>query len=114
MPPPRRRTRKRPSGGKGGSRRGRPGGSSNRRSFKEFRDRNRPSPSKRTTSTFDDSGRESGIRAASTTTRADKKKSLEQSIGSLDRRINNALKDNNLDLVKDLRSRQNRFVKNLG
>jgi hypothetical protein len=114
MPPPRRRTRKRPSGGKGGSRRGRPGGSSNRRSFKEFRDRNRPSPSKRTTSTFDDSGRESGIMAASTTTRADKKKSLEQSIGSLDRRIQNALKDNNLDLVKDLRSRQNRFVKNLG
>ena len=114
MPPPRRRTRRRPSGGKGGSRRGRPGGSTNRRSFKEFRDRNRPSPSKRTTSTFDDSGRESGIRAASTTTRADKKKSLEQSIGSLDRRINNALKDNNLDLVKDLRSRQNRFVKNLG
>ena len=114
MPPPRRRTRRRPSGGKGGSRRGRPGGSLNRRSFKEFRDRNRPSPSKRTTSTFDDSGRESGIRAASTTTRADKKKSLEQSIGSLDRRINNALKDNNLNLVKDLRSRQNKFVKNLG
>jgi len=114
MPPPRRRTRRRPSGGKGGSRRGRPGGSGNRRSFKEFRDRNRPSPSKRTTSTFDDSGRESGIRAASTTTRADKKKSLEQSIGSLDRRINNALKDNNLNLVKDLRSRQNKFVKNLG
>ena len=114
MPPPRRRTRRRPSGGKGGSRRGRPGGSTNRRSFKEFRDRNRPSPSKRTTSTFDDSGRESGIRAASTTTRADKKKSLEQSIGSLDRRINNALNAGNLDLVKDLRSRQNRFVKNLG
>ncbi len=76
--------------------------------------RSKKSPSKRTTTTFDDSGRESGIRAASTTTRADKKKSLEQSIGSLDRRINNALKDNNLDLVKDLRSRQNRFVKNLG
>ncbi len=114
MPPPRRRTRKRPSGGKGGSRRGRPGGSANRRSFKEFRDRNKPSPSKRTTTTFDDSGRESGIRAASTTTRADKKKSLEQSIGSLDRRINNAVNANNLDLAKDLRSRQNRFVKNLG
>ena len=76
--------------------------------------RSRKSPSKRTTTTFDDSGRESGIRAASTTTRADKKKSLEQSIGSLDRRINNALKDNNLALVKDLRSRQNKFVKNLG
>ena len=76
--------------------------------------RSKKSPSKRTTTTFDDSGRESGIRAASTTTRADKKKSLEQSIGSLDRRINNALDANNLDLVKDLRSRQNRFVKNLG
>ena len=114
MPPPRRRTRRRPSGGKGGSRRGRPGGSANKRSFKEFRDRNRPSPSKRTTTKFDDSGRESGIRAASTTTRADKKKSLEQSIGSLDRRINNALDAGNLDLVKDLRSRQNKFVKNLG
>ena len=76
--------------------------------------RSKKSPSKRTTTTFDDSGRESGIRAASTTTRADKKKSLEQSIGSIDRRINEALKDNNLDLVKDLRSRQNKFVKNLG
>jgi len=76
--------------------------------------RSKKSPSKRTTTTFDDSGRESGIRAASTTTRADKKKSLEQSIGSLDRRINEALKDNNLNLVKDLRSRQNKFVKNLG
>ena len=58
--------------------------------------------------------RESGIIAANTTDRNTKKKSLEQSIGSLDRRINNALKDNNLDLVKDLRSRQNKFVKNLG
>lgn len=76
--------------------------------------RSKKSPSKRTTTTFDDSGRESGIRAASTTTRADKKKSLEQSIGSLDRRINNAVDANNLDLAKDLRSRQNKFVKNLG
>jgi len=55
--------------------------------------------------------RESGIAANQT---QNKKKSLQQSIGSLDRRINNALKDNNLDLVKDLRSRQNRFVKQLG
>ena len=55
--------------------------------------------------------RESGIIA---TQNKDKKKSLEQSIGSLDRRIQNALKAGNLDLVKDLRSRQNKFVKNLG
>ena len=98
---------------KRGSRRGRPA-KDRTKTFKAFRDRNRPSPSKRTTTKFDDRGRESGIRAASTTTRADKKKSLEQSIGSLDRRINNALDAGNLDLVKDLRSRQNRFVKNLG
>ena len=67
--------------------------------------RSKKSPSKRTTTTttFDDRGREAGIARASTTTRADKKKSLEQSIGSIDRRINEALKDNNLDLVKDLR-----------
>jgi hypothetical protein len=55
--------------------------------------------------------RESGIIA---TQNKDKKKSLEQSIGSLDRRIQNALKAGNLDLVKDLRSRQNKFVKDLG
>ena len=112
MPPPRRRTRKRPSGGKGGSRRGRPGGSSNRRSFKEFRDRNRRKSNVATGGSS--TARERGIIAANTTDRNTKKKSLEQSIGSLDRRINNALKDNNLDLVKDLRSRQNKFVKNLG
>ena len=98
---------------KRGSRRGRPA-KDKTKTFKAFKASNRPSPSKRTTTKFDDSGRESGIRAASTTTRADKKKSLEQSIGSLDRRINNALDAGNLDLVKDLRSRQNRFVKNLG
>jgi len=116
MAPPRRRTRRRPSGGRGGSRRGRPGGSTNRRSFKEFRARNKPSPSKRTTTTttFDDRGREAGIARASTTTRADKKKSLEQSIGSLARRVDNAIEDGNLDLAKDLRSRQNNFVKQLG
>jgi hypothetical protein len=56
-------------------------------------------------------GRESGIMASQN---QDKIKSLEQSIGSLDRRIENALKDGNLDLVKDLRSRQNKFTTQLG
>lgn len=56
-------------------------------------------------------GRESGIIASQN---QDKIKSLEQSIGSLDRRIENALKDGNLDLVKDLRSRQNKFTTQLG
>ena len=65
---------------KRGSRRGRPA-KDKTKTFKAFKASNRPSPSKRTTTKFDDSGRESGIRAASTTTRADKKKSLEQSIG---------------------------------
>ena len=59
-------------------------------------------------------GRESGIAAANKTNRNTKIKSLEQSIGSLDRRIENALKDGNLDLVKDLRSRQNKFTTQLG
>lgn len=59
-------------------------------------------------------GREAGIAAASTTSRADKKKSFEQSIGSLDRRVQQALADGNIALAKDLRSRQNKFVKQLG
>jgi len=56
-------------------------------------------------------GRESGILASQKT---NKIKSLEQSVGSLDRRIENALKAGNLDLVKDLRSRQNVFTTRLG
>ena len=99
---------------KRGSRRGRPA-KDKKKTFREFRASNRPTRTSRgTTTKFDDSGRESGIRAAKTTTLADKKKSLEQSIGSLDRRINKAVSAGNLDLAKDLRSRQNKFVKNLG
>ena len=41
------------------------------------------------------------------------KDSLQQSIGSLDRRINNAVKSGDVDKAKDLRSRQNKFVQNL-
>ena len=56
-------------------------------------------------------GRESGIAASQKT---NKIKSLEQSVGSLDRRIENALKDGNTDLAKDLRSRLNKFTTQLG
>jgi len=109
MPPPRRRTRKRPQGGKGGSRRGRPGGSKNKRSFKQFRDRNKRRSNVATGGSS--TGRESGIMASQT---KDRIKSLEQSVGSLDRRINEALKQGNTDLAKDLRSRQNVFTTRLG
>ena len=109
MPPPRRRTRKRPQGGKGGSRRGRPGGSKNKRSFKQFRDRNKKKSNVATGGSS--TGRESGILASQKT---NKIKSLEQSVGSLDRRIENALKDGNTDLAKDLRSRLNKFTTQLG
>tara|TARA_X000001388_G_C2223939_1_gene120389 strand:+ start:229 stop:1728 length:1500 start_codon:yes stop_codon:yes gene_type:complete len=56
-------------------------------------------------------GRESGIMASQKT---NKIKSLEQSVGSLDRRINNALEKGNTDLAKDLRSRLNKFTTQLG
>ena len=55
--------------------------------------------------------REKGIMASR---KANKIKSLEQSIGSLDRRINNALEKGDTGLAKDLRSRQNKFTSKLG
>ena len=57
--------------------------------------------------------REKGI-AAYQSAQSNKIKGLEQSIGSLDRRINKALKDGNTDLAKDLRSRLNKFTTKLG
>ena len=55
-------------------------------------------------------GRDAAARRASQgTTQRD----LQQSIGSLDRRVENALKQGNTALAKDLRSRQNKFVKDL-
>ena len=99
---------------KRGSRRGRPA-KDKKKTFKEFRASNRPTrTNRRTTTKFDDSGRESGIRAAKTTTTTSKIKGLEQSVGSLDRRINEALKQGNTDLAKDLRSRLNKFTTRLG
>jgi len=59
-------------------------------------------------------GRDKGILAASTKTRNSKINDLQQSVGSIDRRVEKALADGNTDLAKDLRSRQNKFVKELG
>ena len=47
-------------------------------------------------------------------TRKDKIHDIEQSVGSLDRRINKAIEGGNLDKAKDLRSRQNKFTTDLG
>ena len=51
--------------------------------------------------------------AASGIATANKEKKLQQSVGSLDRRVEKALAEGNTDLAKDLRSRQNKFVKDL-
>ena len=56
-------------------------------------------------------GREAGIMASQ---KANKIKGLEQSVGSLDRRIQNALNKGDTDTAKDLRSRLNKFTTNLG
>ena len=56
------------------------------------------------------SGRDAAIRRASQGTT---QRGLEQSVGSLDRRVQSALSQGNTALAKDLRSRQNRFVKDL-
>ena len=59
-------------------------------------------------------GRERGIAAANKYIPNKKQKDLQQSVGSLDRRINKALQKGNTGLVKDLRSKQKKFVKKLG
>tara|TARA_R100000995_G_scaffold20839_1_gene8763 strand:+ start:69 stop:1319 length:1251 start_codon:yes stop_codon:yes gene_type:complete len=118
--PKRNRPRRRPSGSGsgrrgGGSRRAAARREANRRSERN-RDRARSGQTKREsrqatggTST----GRESGIAAANKYVPKKDTKSLEQSVGSLDRRIENALKKGDTNLVKDLRSRQKNFVKKL-
>ena len=67
----------------------------------------------RTATGGESTGRESGIAAANISNRNTKERSLEQSVGSLDRRVEKALKEGNTDLAKDLRSRQNKFVREL-
>ena len=59
-------------------------------------------------------GREAGIAAANKYIPKKKQTSLEQSVGSLDRRINTALQKGNTALAKDLRSKKKGFVKKLG
>ena len=56
------------------------------------------------------SGRDAAARRASQGTT---QSSLQQSVGSLSRRVQNALNQGNTALAKDLRSRQNKFVKDL-
>ena len=58
--------------------------------------------------------RDKGIMASSAGTRRSKINDLQQSVGSLDRRVEKALADGNTALAKELRSRQNKFVKDLG
>ena len=60
------------------------------------------------------SGRDAAIVKSQKKTRADKIREAEQSVGSLDRRINQALEDGDKEKVKDLRSRLNKFTKTLG
>ena len=52
--------------------------------------------------------------AARTASKGTNQSSLQQSVGSLDRRIKTALQKGDTDTVKDLRSRQKKFVKKLG
>ena len=59
-------------------------------------------------------GRESGIIASQQKSRVNKIKGLEQSVGSLDRRVQNALNNKDTDTAKDLRSRLNKFTDKLG
>ena len=59
-------------------------------------------------------GREAGIAAANKYIPKKKQKDLQQSVGSLDRRINTALQKGNTALAKDLRSKKKGFVKKLG
>jgi len=54
------------------------------------------------------------LQAEAKKTRADKKRDLKESIGSLDRRIQKALGSGDTDTAKDLRSRQKKVVKKLG
>ena len=58
--------------------------------------------------------RDKGIMAASSGTKRSKINDLQQSVGSLDRRVEKALASGNTALAKDLRSRQKNFVKDLG
>ena len=129
-----RRTTRSKRGGSGGSRRG--GRASAKRQASAKRARNRAAARKARDQQISDrnidrarsggnrqgadirtggesTGRERGIAAANTYDRNKKERSLEQSVGSLDRRVEKALAAGNTALAKDLRSRQKNFVKDL-
>ena len=59
-------------------------------------------------------GREKGILQANKYIPKKKIKSLEQSVGSLDRRTQNAIDKGDAELVKELRKKKKQFVKKLG
>ena len=63
-------------------------------------------------STFDN--REAAIAKTQKKSKAGNVKNLEQSVGSLDRRINKAIQKGDLNAAKDLRSRKNKFTTDLG
>ena len=119
----RQRTRSK-RGGSGGSRRG--GRASAKRQASANRARRRASQRQADTNRGIAAARASGQRrrsepqyltgrdaAARGIATANKEKKLQQSVGSLDRRVEKALAEGNTDLAKDLRSRQNKFVKDL-
>ena len=59
-------------------------------------------------------GRDAAIVKSHKKSKAGNIKEFEQSIGSLDRRINKAIEGGNIDAAKDLRSRQNKITTKLG
>ena len=124
----RQRTRRKRRGGSGGSRRGGKASAKRQASARRARiraenrrseaniDRARSGGNRRTADVRTDgesTGRERGIAAANTYNRDKKERSLEQSVGSLDRRVEKAIAKGDTDLAKDLRSRQKNFVKKL-
>ena len=58
--------------------------------------------------------REKAIATAATKSKSDRIKDIEQGVGSLDRRINKAIKGGDTSLAKDLRSRENKLTTKLG
>ena len=129
----RRRTRSKRSGGSGGSRRGGRASAKrqatarraanrragNRARDQQISDRNRDRARSGGNSGADvrtggsSTGREKGIAAANRYDRNKRENNLQQSVGSLDRRVEKALREGNTDLAKNLRSRQKNFVKDL-
>ena len=108
MAPPRRRTRRRRGPLRGGGTGGGRGGFLSTTAGGTRRSKGKVA------SGGQETAREAARRVSGSKKTSDKIKGLEQSIGSLDRRINNALEKGNTNLAKDLRSRLNKFTTQLG